>query len=344
MSVEERSKSIPWYRTQVDPAEMKKLYQRSDAKGGAQTLGYLSVVIFTALIAIYSLSHWPWWVTLLALFVYGTCFAFLINGVHELGHGTVFKTKCLNVFFTDFFAFFACMNPRMFECSHTHHHRSTLHPPDDLEVVVPIRTTLKDFLLSGFLNYGGLKWVLQFHWRIAQGRFIGEWELKLFPESNPKRRTAAIRWARILLIGHAGIIVAAIIFKLWMLPVVTTLAPFYGSWLFVLCNNTQHVGLQDNVTDFRLCCRTFMPNPVVRFLYWHMNFHTEHHMYVGVPCYNLSKLHSLIKHDLPPTPIGIAATWREISEILRRQAEDPAYQYIASLPDVSGQSSVAREG
>ena len=103
MLAEERAKSISWYRTPVDPAEMKKLYQRSDTKGLAQTFGYLVLIVLTALIAVYSSFNFPWWTTFIALFVHGTCFAFLINGVHELGHGTVFKTKWLNVFFTDFF-------------------------------------------------------------------------------------------------------------------------------------------------------------------------------------------------------------------------------------------------
>ena len=81
-----------------------------------------------------------------------------------------------------------------------------------------------------------------------------------------------------------------------------TLAPFYGGWLLYLCNNTQHVGLQDYVPDFRLCTRTIRLHPFVQFLYWHMNFHTEHHMYAAVPCYHLGKLHRAIAHDLP---IGI---------------------------------------
>ena len=61
-------------------------------------------------------------------------------------------------------------------------------------------------------------------------------------------------------------------------PVLITLAPFYGGGLQWLCNNTQHIGLQDDVPDFRLCCRTVILNPVVSFLYWRMNYHTEHHM------------------------------------------------------------------
>jgi fatty acid desaturase len=81
-----------------------------------------------------------------------------------------------------------------------------------------------------------------------------------------------------------------------------------------------------------VCCRTFYLNPVLQFLYWHMNYHTEHHMYAGVPCYNLGRLHRRIRHEMPPCPRGLIQTWREIRDILRRQAEDPSYQHFPSLP------------
>ena len=118
----------------------------------------------------------------------------------------------------------------------------------------------------------------------------------------------------------------------WMLPVLITLAPFYGGWLLFLCNNTQHVGLQDNAPDFRLCTRTIILNPFVRFLYWHMNYHIEHHMYAAVPCYHLGQLHALIADDLPDCPVGLVATWKAIIPILREQKRDPSYQYIPTLP------------
>jgi fatty acid desaturase len=63
-----------------------------------------------------------------------------------------------------------------------------------------------------------------------------------------------------------------------------------------------------------------------------MNFHTEHHMYAAVPCYNLTKLHALIKHDMPPCPRGLYQTWKQINEILQRQKVDAGYQYVAPLP------------
>ena len=219
------------------------------------------------------------------------------------------------------------------------HHRYTLHPPDDLEVVLPFRVTLKQFASQAFFNWN---WAWNFKdkrfgyvkntIRLARGRFRGAWELNLFPASAPELRRPVMMWARTLLIGHSLIIIVSCYLHLWMLPVVTTFAPIYGSWLLLLCNHTQHMGLRDNVSDFRLCCRTITLNPLVSFLYWQMNYHTEHHMYAAVPCYNLGRLHLLIKHDLPPCPDGLIATWRQIADIQKKQDADPAYQYQAQLP------------
>jgi fatty acid desaturase len=63
-----------------------------------------------------------------------------------------------------------------------------------------------------------------------------------------------------------------------------------------------------------------------------MNWHTEHHMYSAVPCYNLSKLHDVIRHDLPPAPVGIIETWKAISRALEDEAKDPAWRATIELP------------
>jgi len=163
------------------------------------------------------------------------------------------------------------------------------------------------------------------------GPFRGDWELKLFPEGSPERK-AAVNWARTMLAGHGLIIAFSIYFHLWLLPVLTTFNGCYGGWLQGLCNNTQHIGLQDDVSDFRLCCRTFTLNPFAQFLYWHMNYHIEHHMFAAIPCYKLGRLHQLIKHDLAPCPHGIIATWKEIAAIQAIQETNPDYQHVFRYP------------
>ena len=332
MNQELSKRKIHWYRSPIKREKLAELNQRSDLKGFLQTGGHLAVLCLTGGAAWYAAANSMWAWMALFLFLHGTCYAFLLNGFHELCHGTVFRTKRLNTIFLYIFSFLGWYNPVFFWTSHQEHHKFTLHPPDDLEVVLPQSVTLKDFLKSAVINPWGFWGRLKGVYRLSRGVLKGEWENALFPPSEPERRQALFNWARILLVGHALLTVVSLALGLWMLPVLITLAPFYGGWLLFLCNNTQHIGLQDNVPDFRLCTRTITLNPIVRFLYWHMNYHTEHHMYAAVPCYNLGRLHEEIKDDLPPTKVGLYAAWKEIIEILRKQKVDPSYQYAPPLP------------
>jgi fatty acid desaturase len=322
---------VAWYRSPIDSKVFKSLHEKSDLLGWGQSLGYLGLLVLSAGLALYAVGHWPVGVVILLVLLHGTLCHFQHNAVHELGHGTVFKTKFLNEIFLRIFSFFCWNNFEMFNTSHMRHHRYTLHAPDDLEVVLPYKVILRQVVLFGIVNPRGLFFGPKESIRIALGKFRGEWELKLFPEGSPERQ-AGMNWARTMLAGHGLIIAFSIYFHLWLLPVLTTFNNGYGNWLQALCNHTQHVGLQDDVPDFRLCCRTFRLNPFVQFIYWHMNYHIEHHMYAAVPCYNLGKLHEAIKHDLPPCPNGIVATWREIAAIQKIQETNPEYQHVAPLP------------
>ncbi len=322
------ARSISWYRTKLDRQVVKDLNQRSDWKGFLQTGGHLGILLLTGTSIWLAVGRLPLIIVLLLIFFHGTCYAFLLNGFHELVHRTVFTSKWLNGFFLNIYSFIGVMNPVLFWASHTEHHKHTLHPPRDLEVVLPVSLSLKGFVTGAFVDPVGFYQRVKQNVRLSCGRLEGEWENALFPESKPKERKKLFTWARILLFGHVAIMVISIYFQLWVMPVVITLAPFYGSWLLYFCNHAQHTGLQNNNPDYRLCCRTIILHPFVRFLYWHMNYHTEHHMYASVPCYNLGKLHRYIKHDLPHCPVGLIETWKQIIGILKKQKEDPTYQFV----------------
>ncbi len=332
MAVAKRGRKIAWYRSPVERDALASLNQRSDARGLAQTLGHLGLLTLTGAAAWYATGRLPLILVLVIIFINGTFWAFLLNGFHELCHKTVFKAKGLNTFFLYTFSFLGWYHPTLFWASHQEHHKYTLHPPDDLEVVLPVKLTLSDFLKSAFVSPWDLVARLRQYIRLSMGRLEGEWENTLFPESAIAERRSLFNWARFQLLGQALIVVVSLALGWWMIPILVTLAPFYGGGLLYLCNNTQHVGLQDDVPDFRLCCRTITLNPFLRFLYWHMNYHTEHHMYAAAPCYNLGKLHEQIKADLPYCPAGLVATWKQIIPILQQQKVDPSYQYVAALP------------
>jgi fatty acid desaturase len=332
MDAEQKKPKIPWYRSPIDRATLEDLNRRSDWQGLQQALGHLGLLALTAALACYSVGRLPLLAVLVILYLHGTFWAFLLNGFHELVHKSVFKTKALNSIFLYVVSFLGWLNPVLFWASHQEHHKYTLYPPADLEVVLPVRLTLKDFLKVALVNPWGLYGTLKGNIRLSRGRLEGVWENYLFPPEAAANRQKLFQWARILLVGQALLVVVSLLLGFWMLPVVITLAPFYGGGLQWLCNNLQHTGLVDKVPDYRLCCRTILLNPFVRFLYWQMNYHTEHHMYAAVPCYNLGRLHAAIKADLPDSPTGLIAAWKQVIAILQRQKVDPQYQYTQPLP------------
>lgn len=325
--------SVDWHRVPLPPGLLDRLNARSDALGLAQALGHLLLCVATGAYALWAANGGHWLHLTVALLLHGTVCAFMINAVHELVHGTVFRTRCLNTAFVHIFAFIGWINHRQFWASHAQHHLFTMHFPYDQENVFPIRYRLADFLRAATIDPRALPWMLRNHWRIGRGRLDGDWERHLL-EGRPEHAAVAA-WSRQLLLGHAAIAVASIASGLWIVPVVVSLTPLYGRGLFWLLNNAQHVGLQESAPDFRLNSRTIRVNPLFSFLYWRMNWHIEHHMYAAVPCYRLAALHRAISAELPPTPDGLVATWYEIIGIMWRQEREPGWSHRPALPGVA---------
>jgi fatty acid desaturase len=111
------------------------------------------------------------------------------------------------------------------------------------------------------------------------------------------------------------------------------LPTMYGAWVHVMTGVTQHGGLAEDVLDHRLNSRTVYMNPVLRFLYWNMNYHVEHHMFPMVPYHALPALHEEMKPYCPPASASVFAAFREIIPAIIRQIRDPAYVIERKLPD-----------
>ncbi len=348
MSTNDNAIKISWYKVPVPRKTLQSLHQRSDGKGFLQAGGFLGLLALTGTAA--WLTQDRLYLFLPILFLHGTFWTFLGPGRHELVHNSVFQSKLLNAIFLRLYCFLSWDSHVMYWASHFRHHKYTLHPPDDLEVELPYDLSLKSFLKTGFVDVGMFYKTLKGAIRLSLGKDEGtipkqrstnpnkayplesEWHMRLFPRENVEERHRLFNWARVLLIGHTSIVAVAIYFGLWALPLIVSFAGFYGGWLKYLCVVPQHAGLQDAVPDFRLCCRTIILNPFLRFLYFQMNYHTEHHMYPAVPCYNLAKLHRLIKHQMPDCPRGLWATWRQLLSIRKKQLAEPGYQYVPELP------------
>ena len=129
---------VKWYRSPVEPALLRELMQRSDWRGGLHSVGHLLLWGATGTLAwlLFAAKLWPLFA--LALMAHGVVGSFFKGAaIHELGHGTVFRSKWLNGLFTRVFCLFGFVNIYDFKVSHSYHHRYTLHPEGDREVVLP---------------------------------------------------------------------------------------------------------------------------------------------------------------------------------------------------------------
>ncbi|MCH2118500.1 MAG: fatty acid desaturase [Pirellulales bacterium] len=358
MSTIDQHTKISWQKVPVEREILRNLHQKNDWKGLLQAGGFLGLLVLTGTAAWMASDRIFLFLPL--AFLHGTFWSFLSPGHHELVHNSMFQTKLLNTLFLYGYGFLNWGSPVMYWASHTRHHKYTLHPPDDLEVELPYDFSLKNFLKTGFVDVWTFVGTVKGLVRLSLGKDEGtpaklrssdvtknfplesEWQMCLFPREDIRERRRLFNWARVLLIGHVAIATVSICFGLWQVLVLVTFAPFYGRWLWYLCVVPQHAGLQDNVPDFRLCCRTILLNPLLEFVYFHMNYHTEHHMYAAVPCYNLKKLHRIIEPQLPDCPRGLMTTWREMLAIKKKQSIDPGYQYVPALPSARSSSCEPR--
>ena len=325
-------KRIKWYRSPVRPQDLARLNQRSDARGLAQSVGFLALLACSGSLAWLAAERAHPLIALGMVYLHGSLYAFMVNGFHELCHKTVFKSNALNIAFRNIYSFLGWYSHVSFWASHQAHHRYTLHPPDDLEVVLPRQLSLRSYLGFAFVNPRGFVLRMKSVFRLAFGHIDSEWEQALFPPEATEQRRALFNWARFLLLGHGLIVLVSLAMGWWMLPVLLTLAPFYGGGFQFLLNEAQHIGLSDEVDDYRLNTRTILLNPVLGFLYWQMNYHIEHHMYAAVPFYHLAELHRLVRDDTPAPTLGVVGTWRQILAILRRQRAEPGYVFVPELP------------
>ena len=345
-----RELRINWYRCPIDSDRLRALSKRSDARGWRQAGGHALLYLLLAGLSTVLWVFQLWVGFLVSLWCLGFVASFF-NGTapHELGHGTVFRTRRLNRFFLHAFSLLSWWDPYDYASSHTYHHRYTTHPAADRENVLPIEPSLHPWLLlqlftlnifsSPGRNFGkgGLLWTIYLTTRSALGMTEGhqdipsqEW-LHALHQDQPESHRASVTWSRVLLGFHGGVLLVAIVTGAWVLPIIITLAPFIARCGAYFVGTTQHCGLRENVNDFRRNTRSITLNPLLEFLYWHMNWHTEHHMYANVPCYNLKALAGEVKRDMP-APKSLLGAWMEMRDIWRRQQADPGYSFERQLP------------
>ena len=341
---------IRWYRCPIDTESLRQLTRPCDIQGLVQALGHLMLWVITGVTAYTLYSQQIWWAFFLALFAHGTVASFFTAPNHELCHKTVFKTRGLNDFFLGVYGLIGAQNFRIYQFSHHHHHRYTLFLEGDREEVMPATPSLRALYMlqlftvniTGGYQSRGLIPTIKGHIKIARNQFdnpFNSWGEELY-EGHDKQREMAVNWARAVLIFHGLVIVGALAIGQPILIVLISGSIFIGNWWRYFVGVPMHCGLRTNNADFRKCVRTIKLDPLSQFLYWHMNWHLEHHMFAAVPCYYLEKLHHAVADDMPE-PRTLVGAWKEMRETWKRQCIDPDYAFDTPVPSKAVKNTVA---
>lgn len=316
-----------WYQSPIPRKIMRKLLIRKNGPAIKDTLLLLAILISTAYITI---AFWGTWWVVIPYLIYSVFYATSSDSRwHECSHGTAFKTDWMNNVVYEVASFMVMRESVVWRWSHTRHHSDTIIVGRDPEIQIPRPPNIKNLILSIF-NIGVYKTYYPSLIKHAFGK-ITDIEKTYIPETEFSK---VFKTARIYLFIYALIIGFSIFLQTWI-PIFLFIFPhFFGTWLMIVHNTTQHAGLAENVLDHRLNCRTVYMNPISRFIYWNMNYHIEHHMFPLVPYHALPKLHKLIKDDCPPVYNSIYKAWSEILPTIKRQIKEPSFYIKRKLPKV----------
>ena len=307
-----------WYHSPIPRAQLKKLVARRNGPASRDIAIWVALLAGTGALAF---ASWGTWWAIPAFALYGTMYGSVADPRwHECGHGTAFKTQRANSVVYAVASFMTFREPVSWRWSHARHHSDTIIVGWDPEIAVPRPTSVLS-LFSEFFCLRSAPGEIKKLALNCVGRMTSE-ERDFVPEEQYNKAIWSARaFVAVWVASSAWSIAAGSIEPLLFIG----LPSFYGRWLLVVFGLTQHAGLAEDVLDHRLNTRTVAMGPVLRFLYWNMNFHIEHHMYPTVPFHALEQLHAAVKDDLPPVYQGLRGAYREVIPALRRQAKEPSF-------------------
>jgi fatty acid desaturase len=317
-----------WYQTPLDRKLLKELMKRSDYPAFRDTAIWLGLMVLMAAGGIW---FWGGWAAVPFFLAYGVLYASAADSRwHECGHGTAFKTTWMNDAVYEFASFLMMRNSVTWRWSHSRHHTDTIIVGRDPEISAmrPPQLILIGLNVIGLIAVPQSLVALARH---AMGRLSPD-EADYVPQSD---RAKAYRVARVHMAIYGATLAATLLFQSWLPLVLIGLPRAYGIWLLLVMGLPQHLGLAEDVLDHRLNARTMIFGPVLRFVYWNMNYHVEHHMYPMVPYHALPRLHEAVRYDCPP-PETLLGAWRQIIPTVLRQLKDPSYFIQKQLPHGAG--------
>ena len=268
----------------VAAEELRRLQQRSDARGLLRLLGHLTAIAGAGLVyAIALRSGAPFAFRAAAAVLLGFPLVTMFATMHESVHRTAFKSRWLNDSVAWFAGLLSFYNSSFYRPYHGWHHRFTQLAGQDPELEDRKPTSIASYALE----LSALPWwlgKLRTHLRLAAGKTHSYGFL------NESTGPLVVRSVRLQLLTYCAVAALSVysgypyFFVYWLLPVAAA-QPLLRAILLA-----EHMGCSEN-SDMLSNTRTTYTIWPVRFLMWEMPYHADHHRYPALPFFALALAH-----------------------------------------------------
>ncbi|MDA1284282.1 MAG: fatty acid desaturase [Proteobacteria bacterium] len=289
----------PYHGSKLIPKDdLKPFLKRNNINGIIHLFLHLFLIFISGLIIFLAPNIY---IKVIAMIAHGTFIAFLYAGLHECVHKTAFINRKLNeiVGYTlGFIIFRSFLNGRY---RHIAHHTFTQHPEKDPDKV-KFPEKYSDYIkqVTGFVIWVR---IIENLIRHSLGK-INENEKEYIPSSDIK---SLIRESRFMMLGYFIVILVSVYFSTTFFLIYWIIPRVLGEPFIRFVRMVEHTG-REETADMIHNTRTSFPSLFLRFLYWNMPFHIEHHLYSNVPFHSLPEFHKLIKphtDEMEPSIISV---------------------------------------
>lgn len=299
-----KSMNIPDASRFLSQEQQKMLLQRDDLKG-LMTVLYVWIWIFIAFAIFYFYPHVL--TAILAVFILGGQQLACSVIMHDASHKSLFKTSWMNDFFGKWFGGYPVLSDLLrYRPYHVKHHVHTgLEDDPDTNLTAGYPAGKKSLLrkigrdLSGITGVKTTIAVFMMH--------LGY--LEFDQGNNPQKIDQSDRSMSAFLSTAFQNLKGPILSNIILFLLLSLVDPrLYFLWLiayfttFQFCVRVRSIAehsMVDEPHNPYVNTRTTYANWLEKMLFapLNVNYHLEHHMLMGVPCYNLPKMHRLIKAE-----------------------------------------------